>query len=73
MLTGKSVLHVNQNLGKTFAVGQLTGYYNNLTEKVTMLPELLQTDGLPTLHTEKGGDEFFPLAIFQYGVGADEL
>ena len=73
MLTGKSVLHVNQNLGKTFAVGQLTGYYNNLTEKVTMLPELLQTDGLPTLHTEKGEDVFFPVAIFQYGLGAYDL
>lgn len=73
MLTGKSVLHVNQDLGKIFTAGQLSGYYNNLTEKVTMLPELLQTDGLPTLHTEKGEDVLFPVAIFQYGLGAYDL
>ena len=28
MLTGKSVLHVNQDLGKYFEAKELKGYYN---------------------------------------------
>lgn len=49
------------------------GYYNNLTQKVTFLPQILHTDDLPTLHTEKGEDVYFPVAIFQYGLGAYDL
>ena len=30
MLTGKSVLHVNQDLGKYFEAKELKGYYNNM-------------------------------------------
>ena len=41
MVTGKSVLHVNQDIGKCFSTEEVKGYYNNLTEKVTMQPQLL--------------------------------
>lgn len=68
MLTGKSILHVNQDLGKCFSKDELTGYYNNLTQKVTMLPEILETDKLPTYHTSNKEDVHFPVAIFQYGL-----
>ena len=73
MLTGQSVLHVNQDLGKCFAINEVKGYYNNLTEKVTMQPELLECDDLPLLITDDGQKVFFPVAIFQYGLGAYDL
>ena len=73
MLTGRSILHVNQGIGQLFSVSELKGYYNNLTEKVSRLPSLLDTDELPTTPDEKGGEVFFPVAIFQYGLGAYDL
>ena len=73
MLTGNSILHVNQNLGKCYKKDQIAGYYNDLTEKVTRTPELLASHSLPTIHTEKGEDIYFPVAVFQYGLGAYDL
>ena len=72
MLTGKSIWHVNQGLGKSLAVDSIKGYYNNMTEKVTKMPELLDNDGLPLLNTGNGDVEM-PVAIFQYGLGAYDL
>ena len=69
MLTGKSIWHVNQDIGKCFSVDSIKGYYNNMTEKVTKLPELLENDGLPLLNTGEKKVEM-PVAIFQYGLGA---
>ena len=48
MLTGHSILHVNQDLGRHFSTTELKGYYNNLTEKVIRLPHLLDNEELPT-------------------------
>lgn len=73
MLTGKSVLHVHQDMGKYFTVGALCGYFNNLTEKVTSLPQLLSTDDLPKYKMPSGRLVTFPVAIFQYGLGAYDL
>lgn len=73
MLTGKSVLHVQQDLGKVFETGKLRGYFNNMTQKVTMEPALLETEALPLLKTEQGEDVYFPVAVFQYGLGAWDL
>lgn len=73
MLTGKSVLHVQQDLGKVFEPGKLRGYFNNMTQKVTMEPALLETEELPLLKTEQGEDVYFPVAIFQYGLGAWDI
>lgn len=73
MLTGKSILHVNQDIGQLFSPKELKGYYNNLTEKVTRLPNLLNTEELPTTQTEDGKQVLFPVAIFQYGLGAYDL
>ena len=73
MLTGKSVLHVQQDLGKVFEPGKLGGYFNNMTQKVTMEPALLEGDGLPVLKTEQGEMVYFPVAIFQYGLGTWDL
>ena len=73
MLTGQSILHVNQGIGRYFSTTELKGYYNNMTEKVSRLPELLCSDELPLTPDEKGGQVYFPVAIFQYGLGAFDL
>lgn len=73
MLSGKSVLHVNQKIGENFSCNQLRGYYNDMTQKVTMQPELLGSSNLPIVKDEKGNDVVFPVAIFQYGLGAYDL
>lgn len=73
MLSGKSILHVNQDLGKCFEFNKISGYYNNLTEKVSKAPELLENNELPVLDLGNGKTTYFPVAIFQYGLGAYDL
>ena len=73
MLTGKSVWHVNQDIGKCFSKEEIRGYYNNMTEKVLKMPELLDSEELPKLNLEGGKFTVFPVAIFQYGLGAYDL
>ena len=73
MLRGKSVWHVNQSIGTCFETNSIRGYYNDLTEKVTLLPALMETDALPLLPLEDGTNVEMPVAIFQYGLGAYDL
>lgn len=73
MLTGKSILHVNQGMGRCFSPGRVYGYFNDLTEKVLKEPELLHTKELPVVKAENGENITFPVAIFQYGLGAYDL
>lgn len=73
MLTGKSVWHVNQDLGHCFSKYEVKGYYNNLTEKVTKMPDLLGNDELPQLEVGDDKKVYFPVAVFQYGLGAYDL
>lgn len=73
ILSGKSIWHVNQNIGKYFQKNNIKGYYNNMIEKVTRMPELLAGDELPKLDLEGGKSTVFPVAIFQYGLGAYDL
>lgn len=65
--------HVNQDIGKCFSKDEIKGYYNNMTEKVTKMPGLLDSDELPMLNLENGEYTYFPVAIFQYGLGAYDL
>lgn len=73
MITGKSILHVNQNLGEQFTKNELNGYFNNMTQKVSMVPDILENEKLPTVLTEQGEVIYFPVAIFQYGLGCYDL
>ena len=73
MLTGKSIMHVNQDMGKCFVPGKLEGYFNNMTEKVTKDPETLEKKTIPMTADEIAGRVYFPVAIFQYGLGAYDL
>jgi len=73
MLTGKSILHVNQGLGKFFQPDELTGYYNDLTEKVTKDAETLEKQCLPLSYTDDGKPIIFATTILQYGLGSYDL
>lgn len=73
MLSGRSIDHVNQDKGKYYSVSEIKGYYNNLTEKVTKNPSILDSDELPKVHPENQEPVYFPVAIFQYGLGAYDL
>lgn len=73
MLSGKSVWHVNQDLGKVLSKTEIKGYYNNMTEKVIMMPEFIDSEEMPQLNLKGGKFTFFPVAIFQYGFGCYDL
>lgn len=73
MLSGKSVLHVNQSIGEHFCKSEIKGYYNNLKEKVTYCPQFVDSEEMPVLHTESGITFHFPVMIFQYAFGVLDL
>lgn len=73
MLRGNSVEHVNQDLGHAFSVGELKGYFNNMTDKVLLEPDLLYNNELPKTPTIDKGDIVFPVAVFQYALGLYDL
>ena len=72
MFTGNSIDHVNQSKGKCFSSNQIRGYYNDLTQKVLKNPRILMSTDLPLLRISNQYVEF-PVAIFQYGLGAYDL
>ncbi len=75
MLTKKSVFHVNQTEGKFYDPSRLKGYYNNLTDKVRYTT-LFDEAGIPlniASYGEKRETVYFPIAIFQFGLGAWDL
>lgn len=73
MLMGKSILHVNQDVGKFFQTNCIKGYYNNMVEKVRMEDYYLESDEMPFIKTESGSKFEFPVAIFQYAFGLLDL
>lgn len=73
MFEGKSVLHVDQSMGRVFEADALKGYFNDLTQKVLMQPQYVESTDLPTVKTEQGEDILFPVAIFQYALGCWDL
>lgn len=72
MLAGKSILHVNQGVGKIYSKNDISGYYNDLTEKV-LKGDNLESVELPRHKIENGEEIIFPIAVFQYGLGAYDL
>lgn len=70
MLTGHSISHVNQGMGTCYSKTVVSGYYNDLTEKVTKdAPEIL----VPKYHVDTGEEIYFSIGIFQYGLAAYDL
>jgi len=72
MLSGKSVFHVQQNIGKVYSKEELTGYYNDLTGKVTG-STIFDNNGIPINTTANGRKVYFPITIFQYALGAYDM
>lgn len=72
MILGKSISHVNQDEGKFYNKGEITGYYNNLMDKV-LKQKPLGIDQLPLINTQNMKKIEFSTAIFQYGLGAFDL
>lgn len=74
MLTGTSIYHVNQGLGKAISSqNKLEGYYNDLTLKVIQGDKNLDENGIPFLVHSDGLSVHMPTMIFQYGLGAYDL
>lgn len=73
MLLGRSVEHVHQGAGKVYCKSEIKGYYNDLTEKVTMDKSLLYNERLPLIKQLDGQYIYFPVAIFQYALGCYDL
>lgn len=75
MLKHNSVLHVKQAEGKYYSISEVAGYYNDFSGKVQSTKSF-DEDGIP-LNTASYGEEkkqvYFPIAIFQYGLGAYDL
>lgn len=71
MIRGKSAYHVNQNEGICYSKTELTGYYNNLTEKITRFG--MPGEEIPVTADEDGTKRHFSIAIFQYGLAANDL
>ena len=71
MLTGNSISHVRQGVGKIFSKNKIEGYYNDLTEKVTK--RSIQANTLPKSQVDNGDVIYFSIEIFQYGLGAYDL
>lgn len=73
MLFGRGTLYVKQGLGKHFSTKELSGYFNDLTEKVTKDKKALKSKSLPSMKNENGVDIVFATTIFQYGLGCYDI
>lgn len=72
IVAGKTEVAVEQGPGRACRVGELAGYWNDLTGKVSP-NTLLDGDGVP-LSVIAGGEKVrFPIAIFQYALGSHDL
>lgn len=72
MLTGKSAVAVHQGPGKLYSKKSIEGYYNDLTGKIGA-GTLLDDDGIPLTQLADNTKVYFPIAIFQYGLGMYDL
>ena len=73
MLTNKSIDHVKQGVGLVYSFDCIKGYYNDLTKKITKDKKNYKSTNVITISTETKSNIFFPIAIFQYGLGSYDL
>lgn len=71
MITGRSISHVEQGIGKCYSIDDVRGYYNDLTEKVLKRDDL--GTEVPQSSVDTGEIIYFSIEIFQYGLGAYDL
>ncbi len=72
MFTGKSSFHVKQDVGRLYSKNEIEGYYNDLTNKVSNAT-FLDENGIPLNTTIANVEAYFPISIFQYGLGLYDL
>ena len=75
MVKKESVFHVDQPEGAFYSVSNLNGYYNDLRNKVRNTVSLDEY-GIPYNIATRGKEKkqiYFPITIFQYGLGAYDL
>lgn len=72
MILGKSSFHVEQGPGKYYSKNDIMGYYNDMTNKISDLIEL-DDEGIPINTTIANVKAYFPITIFQYGLGLYDL
>lgn len=72
MITGKSVFHVKQGIGKYYSKEKIAGYYNDMTGKVCD-KTVLDENGIPITTTIAGITAHFPIVVFQYALGLFDL
>lgn len=72
MLMGKSLFHVKQGEGKFYSTTEIKGYYNDLTNKISSMT-ILDDEHIPVNITIANVEAYFPITIFQYGLGLYDL
>lgn len=72
ILTGKNRVAVKQGIGKYYKIGEIAGYYNDLTLKVNN-NTMLDDDGIPVNEIAGGQKVYFPISIFQYALALWDL
>lgn len=72
MFFGKSAFHVEQGRGRYYSKIEVKGYYNDLTNKVSN-KTFLDKKGIPINTTIANVEAYFPITIFQYGLGLYDL
>lgn len=74
MLFGKSDLHLEQPLGGFVSIHDISGYYNDLSKKVTFNKKTEKTIAyIPMFTNDYGKKVVFPIQIIQYALGCYEL
>ena len=72
ILGGGTTVAIEQGRGRASEPGQLLGYWNDLTGKVSA-DTLLDSEGVPLSVIAGGELRYFPIAIFQYALGCNDL
>lgn len=72
ILRGRTEVAVNQGLGRCYKIGELSGYWNDLTGKVSN-NTLLDENGIPLSVIVGGKKVNFPIAVLQYALGRYDL
>lgn len=69
--SGSSYQHVRQDQGAMFRPGVVEGYFNDLSHKAQWTG--VMREGVPVVRTDTDPEFFFPIVIFQWGLGNWDL
>jgi len=72
MFRGKSILHQPQDVGICYNISTLSGYYNDLTKKITSEYAKVDCNGIPYIY-DNYCKKYYTVTIVQYGLGALDM